>query len=86
MDSANQGNNWENERLLNSGKDKEKDKVFIECRICEFFIDDKEHYPRFFCTFEGESELIEFCEEFNLGKWALAEFLKEKFGGNNHGD
>ena len=83
MDSANQGNNWVNKALLQIGKDEEKDRIPIECRICKYFIDDKEHDPRFFCTFEGESKLIEHCEEFKIGKWALAEFLKEKlFGGN----
>jgi len=85
MDSANQGNCWVNDEIIRRVHEKEKkinkkDSLPIECRICKYFIDDEEHEPRFFCTFEGEAELIENCEEFKLGKWALVEFLKEMKG------
>jgi len=54
----------------------------IQCRICKHFLQDKdfieEYKTSFVCTYDNDinPKLLEFCEEFNIGKWNLIDFLK----------
>ena len=79
MDSANQGNCWLSDEIIR--KEKEKAKIPIQCRICEYFMDDIHHSTQYFCVWDDvERELEKSCGEFKFGKWALVDFLEEKFG------
>ncbi len=65
---------------------KEYEKIPITCQICEFFLEDddfiKKFKTKFVCSFDGEinPKFSEFCDEFEIGKWDLVEFLKRLSG------
>jgi len=78
MDSANQGQSWG--PLLPA---KKIIKIPIQCKICENYMDDPDRDPRFFCGlgekigYDDFKDFNENCEEFEIGKYALVEYLKQ---------
>lgn len=55
----------------------------MPCRICKYILEDEdfieEFNTKYVCSFDEDinPKLLGFgCEEFKIGKWALAEFLK----------
>ena len=76
MDSANQGNCWVNDEIIRRAH--KIDKIPIQCQICKSFMTKSK--DEHFCFIAPEDGFSVGCEEFKLGKWALVDFLEEKFG------
>ena len=60
---------------------KEYEKIPITCQICEHFLEDdffiEEFGTKFVCSFDDEIDpkFSDSCEEFEIGKFHLVEFL-----------
>ena len=79
-------------KSLTQKMNKEYEKIPIACQICKYFLEDdyfiEEFKTKFVCNFDDEISpklLGKGCEEFEIGKWHLVEFLKRELGVKENG-